>query len=129
MPHKYYHGKTGRVWDVTKHSLGVEINKKVRHPSDRLDMIPRHRSQVRGRIVRKRIHVRVEHVRRSRCREEVLKRIRRNEELKAEARKTGGTAVLDVLSNSLSMFVCRRESRPQAKTGGSTRCIDAQECV
>ena len=92
MPHKYYHGKTGRVWDVTKHSLGVEINKKVRHPSHHDDMFSSGRSQVRGRIVRKRIHVRVEHVRRSRCREEVLKRIRRNEELKAEARKTGGIA-------------------------------------
>lgn len=29
MPHKHYHGRTGRVWDVTKRALGVEINKQV----------------------------------------------------------------------------------------------------
>lgn len=30
MPHKYYHGKTGVVWNVTKRSIGVEVNKQVR---------------------------------------------------------------------------------------------------
>ena len=29
MPHKFYHGKTGRVWNVTKTSVGVEVNKTV----------------------------------------------------------------------------------------------------
>lgn len=29
MPHKYYHGKTGVVWNVTKRAVGVEINKQV----------------------------------------------------------------------------------------------------
>ena len=29
MPHKFYHGRTGRVWNVTKRALGVEINKQV----------------------------------------------------------------------------------------------------
>jgi len=36
MPHKYYHGKTGVVWNVTKRAVGVEIYKQVRvgqHPS------------------------------------------------------------------------------------------------
>lgn len=32
MPHKYYHGKTGVVWNVTKRSVGVEVNKQVRLP-------------------------------------------------------------------------------------------------
>ena len=27
MPHKFYHGKTGRVFDVTQHALGVIVNK------------------------------------------------------------------------------------------------------
>ena len=27
MPHKYYHGRTGRIWNVTKRAVGVEINK------------------------------------------------------------------------------------------------------
>ena len=30
MPFKLYHGKTGRVWNVTKRALGVEVNKKVK---------------------------------------------------------------------------------------------------
>jgi ribosomal protein L21E len=29
MPHKFYHGRTGRVWDVTKRAISVEINKQV----------------------------------------------------------------------------------------------------
>lgn len=30
MPHKFYHGKTGRVWNVTKRAIGVELLKQVR---------------------------------------------------------------------------------------------------
>jgi ribosomal protein L21E len=29
MPHKWYAGKTGIVWNVTKRAVGVEINKIV----------------------------------------------------------------------------------------------------
>lgn len=29
MPHKFYHGRTGRVWNVTKRAVGVEVNKQV----------------------------------------------------------------------------------------------------
>ena len=29
MPHKFYHGKTGRVFNVTAHALGVIVNKVV----------------------------------------------------------------------------------------------------
>ncbi len=32
MPHKWYQGKTGVVWNVTKRALGVEINKRVCAP-------------------------------------------------------------------------------------------------
>lgn len=31
MPHKFYHGKTGRVWNVTKRAVGVELLKQVGH--------------------------------------------------------------------------------------------------
>ncbi len=31
MPHKFYHGKTGRVYNVTKSALGVMVNKQVRY--------------------------------------------------------------------------------------------------
>lgn len=72
MPHKYYHGKTGRVWNVTKRAVGVELLK-----------------QVNGRYVKKRIHVRVEHVRPSRCREEFLRRCKANDEMKHAARVAG----------------------------------------
>lgn len=29
MPYKFYHGKTGRVFNVTQHAVGVIINKRV----------------------------------------------------------------------------------------------------
>ncbi|XP_024009184.1 60S ribosomal protein L21-1-like [Eutrema salsugineum] len=53
MPHNFYHGRTGRIWNVTKRAVGVEVNK-----------------QIGNRIIRKRIHVRVERVQQSRCAEE-----------------------------------------------------------
>jgi len=72
MPHKFYHGKTGRVWNVTKRALGVELNKKVGN-----------------RILKKRIHVRVEHVRPSTSRMGFLNRVKQNEAIKKEAKETG----------------------------------------
>ena len=30
MPYKFYHGKTGRVFNVTKRAVGVIVNKQVR---------------------------------------------------------------------------------------------------
>ena len=65
MPHKFYHGRTGRVFNVNPNSVGVIINK-----------------QVRNRIIPKRIHVRVEHVRRSKCQANFKERIRKVEEEK-----------------------------------------------
>jgi large subunit ribosomal protein L21e len=29
MPHKFYHGRTGIVWNVTKRAVGVVMNKQV----------------------------------------------------------------------------------------------------
>ncbi|KAI4378497.1 hypothetical protein MLD38_015968 [Melastoma candidum] len=29
MPHKFYHGHTGSVWNVANGAIGVEINKRV----------------------------------------------------------------------------------------------------
>lgn len=54
MPYKFYHGRTGRIWNVSPTSVGVVINK-----------------QVRNRIIPKRIHVRIEHVKKSRCQEDL----------------------------------------------------------
>ncbi|DBA71977.1 hypothetical protein WJX82_007759 [Trebouxia sp. C0006] len=72
MPHKVYHGRTGKVWNVTKRAVGVVVNK-----------------QVNGRVIPKRIHVRVEHVKPSRCKEEFLKRSKENDEIKHEAKQRG----------------------------------------
>lgn len=68
MPHKWYHGRTGIVWNVSKRAIGVEVNKRVGH-----------------RIRVKRLHVRLEHVRPSRCRELFLRHREANESLKKEA--------------------------------------------
>ncbi|KAH7730207.1 60S ribosomal protein L21 [Aphelenchoides avenae] len=62
MPFKAYHGKTGRVFNVTKHALGIIVNKRVRH-----------------RIIPKRINVRVEHVQPSKSRFEFLQRAKAND--------------------------------------------------
>jgi len=72
MPHKYYHGKTGRVFNVTAHAIGVIVNKKVN-----------------GRIIPKRIHVRIEHARKSRSRLAFVERVKSNDKLKVEAKKAG----------------------------------------
>ncbi|KCV69113.1 50S ribosomal protein L21e [Fonticula alba] len=72
MPHKFYHGKTGVVFNVTKRALGLIVNK--RHGN---------------RIMPKRINVRVEHVKHSKCRDDFLNRVKANEAAKAEARAKG----------------------------------------
>merc|ERR1712078_298808 len=74
-PYQEYHGKTGVVFNVTKTSVGIEVTKVVQ-----------------SRQLRKRLHVRVEHVRKSRCNEEFLKRVRENDEIKHAAKKKGEKA-------------------------------------
>ncbi|ESO99080.1 hypothetical protein LOTGIDRAFT_226411 [Lottia gigantea] len=70
MPHKYYHGKTGRVFNVARRALGVTVNKRVR-----------------TRIMAKKISVRIEHVKPSRCRDDFIKRVKENQRLIEEAKK------------------------------------------
>ena len=70
MPFKWYHGRTGRVFNVNPRSIGVIINK-----------------QVRNRFVQKPIHVRVEHLKLSTSRKEFLDRVRENDKKKADANK------------------------------------------
>src|SRR5271163_1681422 len=52
LPYKYYHGKTGVVFNITKSAVGVSCQKIVGN-----------------RYIEKRLHIRVEHVRHSRCRD------------------------------------------------------------
>ncbi|KAH0574947.1 Ribosomal protein L21 [Spironucleus salmonicida] len=63
MPHRYYHGKTGKVFNVNPHSIGVEFNKKVG-----------------PRFVKKYIHVRVEHIRPSASNAAHIGRVKVNDE-------------------------------------------------
>merc|ERR1719420_1091797 len=70
MPHKGYYGKTGVVWNIPRRAVGVIINK-----------------QVGGRIKRKKIHVRLEHVRPSNCKADLKARVRANEDYKAAVKK------------------------------------------
>jgi len=72
MPFKFYHGRTGTVWNVTRRGIGVEVNK-----------VHREKQLV------KRVHVRVEHLRPSKSRLGHLTRVKENEAKKAKAKETG----------------------------------------
>lgn len=65
MPYRFYHGKTGVIFNVGLRSVGVIVHK-----------------QVRSRYEEKRIVVRVEHVKPSKCRDEFLARARANSSAK-----------------------------------------------
>ena len=73
MPHKYYHGKTGIVYNVTPRGVGVICYKVVN-----------------GRYMEKRVNLRVEHVKHSGCRQEFLARVKANAEKKKQAKADGG---------------------------------------
>ena len=77
MPHKYYHGKTGIVYNVAPRAVGV-IAYKI----------------VNGRYIEKRVNVRIEHVKHSKCRQEFLDRVKSNAAKKHEAKEKGETVVL-----------------------------------
>ncbi|KAM7154870.1 large ribosomal subunit protein eL21-like [Molossus nigricans] len=72
MPHKCYYGKTGRVYNVTQHAVGIVVN-----------------TQVKGKIHAKRINVRIEHIKHSKNRDSFLKRVKENDQKKKEAKEKG----------------------------------------
>merc|ERR1712039_380676 len=76
MPFSFYHGRTGIVFNVNRNALGVEITKVVGN-----------------RQLRKRIHVNIAHVRKSRCNEAFLKRVKDNDETKLMAKLKGEKVV------------------------------------
>ena len=69
MPHKYYHGRTGVVFNVTKRAVGVTVNKLVN-----------------TRIVKKQIHIAVPHVKPSTCQTQIINRKKSNEDHKVLVR-------------------------------------------
>ncbi|KAI9313931.1 60S ribosomal protein L21-A [Dichotomocladium elegans] len=72
MPHKFYHGRTGIVYNVTKSAVGVIINKRVGN-----------------RYIEKRVNIRVEHIKHSKCRQEFLDRVKENAAKKKAAKAAG----------------------------------------
>lgn len=83
MPHKFYHGKTGVVFNITKSAIGVEVNKEIRNM-----------------VIKKRVHVRIEHIRNSNCRSEFLARVKKNTELKAAAKQNGTKVAVELLKRT-----------------------------
>eukprot|EP00389_Voromonas_pontica_P013138 GDKH01020262.1.p1 GENE.GDKH01020262.1~~GDKH01020262.1.p1 ORF type:complete len:159 (-),score=26.17 GDKH01020262.1:64-540(-) len=76
MPFHIYHGRTGVVFNVTKNAVGVELKKTIGN-----------------REVAKRFHVRIEHVRKSRCNEDFLARVKENDAIRHEAKLRGEKVV------------------------------------
>jgi len=72
MPHKFYHGRTGIIYNVTPRAVGVIVNKRVGN-----------------RFIEKRVNIRVEHVRHSKGRQAFLDRVKENVRLRAEAKSKG----------------------------------------
>jgi large subunit ribosomal protein L21e len=72
MAHKVYHGKTGVIYNVTKSAVGIIIYKKVKH-----------------RYIEKRLNVRIEHISPSRSRDDFIRRVKQNAELKKKAKVEG----------------------------------------
>merc|ERR1712137_877806 len=70
MPYKFYHGKTGKIFNISRGAVGVEVHKVVRNKK-----------------LAKRIHVRIEHVKKSRCTEELKTRVQGRDALRREALK------------------------------------------
>ncbi|KAB0366688.1 hypothetical protein FD754_010844 [Muntiacus muntjak] len=62
MPHKCSHGKTGRVYNVTQHAVGIIVNK-----------------QVKSKILAKRIN----------SRDSFLERVKENDQKEKEAKEKG----------------------------------------
>lgn len=72
MPYKVYHGKTGVVCNVAQRAIGIVISKRVAN-----------------RYISKRINVRIEHVAKSRSREEFIRRVKENAVKKKRAYENG----------------------------------------
>ncbi|XP_063136550.1 large ribosomal subunit protein eL21-like [Rattus norvegicus] len=72
MPQKCYHGKTGRVYNVTQHAVGIIVNK-----------------QVKGKILAKRINVQIEHIKHLKSRDGFLKLVKESDQKKEEAKEKG----------------------------------------
>jgi large subunit ribosomal protein L21e len=101
MPHKFYHGKTGVVYNVTKTAVGVIVYKVVGN-----------------RYIEKRVNLRIEHIRLSRSREDFLKRVKENAARKRKAKEDGTQLTLkrQPAKPREARVVDAREHRPETIT-------------
>ncbi|KAM4852516.1 large ribosomal subunit protein eL21-like [Thomomys bottae] len=72
IPHECYHGKTGRVCNVTQHAVGIVVNK-----------------QIKGKILANRTNVRIEYIKHSKSRDCFWKQVKENDQKKKEAPEKG----------------------------------------
>mmetsp|Transcript_52382 Transcript_52382/g.135183 ORF Transcript_52382/g.135183 Transcript_52382/m.135183 type:complete len:166 (+) Transcript_52382:59-556(+) len=72
MPFHFYHGRSGVVFNVNRNSVGVEVNKVVGN-----------------RQMCKRLHINIAHLRKSRCNQEFLARVKLNDLKKQDAKMQG----------------------------------------
>ncbi|XP_070954661.1 large ribosomal subunit protein eL21-like [Macaca nemestrina] len=91
MPHKCYHGKTGRVYSITWHAVGLIVN-----------------NQLKGKILAKRINMRIEHIKHSKSQDSFLKRMKENNQKKKEAKEKGTWVQLKRQSAPISEAHCVR---------------------
>jgi hypothetical protein len=64
--------RTGVIYNVTKSAVGIIVNKRVGN-----------------RYIEKRVNIRIEHVRHSKCRDDFLRRVKENAAAKAAAKAAG----------------------------------------
>jgi large subunit ribosomal protein L21e len=67
------HSRTGIVYNVTPHAVGIIVHKIVGN-----------------RYIEKRVNIRVEHIKHSKCRQEFLDRVQANHAAHVKAKETGG---------------------------------------
>ena len=105
----FIYSRTGIVYNVTPSAVGIIINKVVGN-----------------RYIEKRVNIRIEHIRHSKCRQEFLDRVKRNHEAHVAAKEKGGKyCQLLVCTQPRSSCVCvRRACQPQASTRPAPRCAD-----
>ncbi|SCV73009.1 BQ2448_6934 [Microbotryum intermedium] len=103
MPHKFYHGRTGVVYNVTPTSVGVIVYKVVGN-----------------RYMEKRVNLRVEHVKHSPCRDDFLNRVKANAAAKKEAKANGETVLLKRLP------LAPREARTVSTADNSPQTLAPQ---